>query len=220
MSEPPDDFDKLWVEILDEWDKAEEALKQTEMVSGEVCIPAINELRYAGRRLVDALRHRDENPGKAHDLLRNARFDCHRARHDAVDAATAFMQEMVNIAARHFSARNFRESFADITTLRTRLNEVRNKISQSRRYRGERDAIYDTIQKTDLDELISLYQRFEASEILLAKTAEEENRIAEAEKRAAEEEKKEKRRAVIGMYVSLAVGIAGVLVGLLATLIG
>ena len=213
MPEPPDDFDNLWVDILDEWDKAEQAIKQAEMVSSEVCTPSISEMRYAGRRLIDVLRHKDKDPIKARDLLRDARFDCQRARHDAVDAATVFMKRMVIIATGRFSASNIRDNFPDLIEFRTQLIDAQNKISRSRHDRENRNAIYDVIQNTDLDRLISLYQRLEASEDLLTKTAEEE-------KRAAEEEKKDKRKAVIGMYASLAVGIAGVLVGLLAALIG
>ena len=223
MPEPPDDFDNLWVEILDEWDKAEQAIKQAEMVSSEVSIPSINELRYAGRRLVDALRHKDKDPIKARDLLRDARFDCQRARHDAIDCATSFMNKMVITATGRFSASNIRDNFPDLIEFRTQLIDAQNKISRSRHDRENRNAIYDVIRNTDLDRLISSYQRLEASEDFLTKTAEEEKRAAEEAKKAAEEAKeeakKDKRRDKITTWGSLVVGIASVLVALLAVLI-
>lgn len=41
--------------IHDEWNKSEEAIKAAEQVNGRVILPAVKELRYAGRRIVEAL---------------------------------------------------------------------------------------------------------------------------------------------------------------------
>lgn len=76
--------------VADAWDKAEHAIKLAEQVNGQVVNPAIYELRYAGRRLIEA----DQLEAKgdleeAAKRLGDAQMDCMRARHDAVDAATS-----------------------------------------------------------------------------------------------------------------------------------
>lgn len=76
--------------IHDEWNRAEEAIKAAEQVNGKVILPAVKELRYAGRRIVEALHLIGAgDDDEAAKRLQDAEFNCYRARHDAIDAATA-----------------------------------------------------------------------------------------------------------------------------------
>lgn len=73
------------------WNAAEESIKRREQIALDVSIPAITELRYAGRRIVDAI-DLMQNGGSAEQVravLEDVRFCCHRARHDSIDAALA-----------------------------------------------------------------------------------------------------------------------------------
>jgi hypothetical protein len=80
----------LLVSILNEWNRAEADIKIAEQVANKVINPSIKELRYAGRRIVDGLvkAQRDDTSSEVISLFRDALFDCHRARHDAIDAGT------------------------------------------------------------------------------------------------------------------------------------
>src|SRR5229473_6540765 len=95
-----DTYKELLSTIREEWDKSEEYIKQAEQVNNAVVFPSIKELRYAGRRIVEGLylivSHGDRS--KIEDLLRDAKFGCHRARHDAIDAATAKIAVDLDIA--------------------------------------------------------------------------------------------------------------------------
>jgi len=76
----------------DEWNRAEADIKTAEMGVHSIVIPSVKELRYGGRRVIDALMEIARNPNNADNtrikaLLDDAHFDCHRARHDAIDAA-------------------------------------------------------------------------------------------------------------------------------------
>jgi hypothetical protein len=77
--------------IRTEWDRAEEDIKLAEQVCNNIIIPSIKELRYGGRRIAEVL-YQMESGGSEQDiskLLQDALFDCYRARHDAIDAATS-----------------------------------------------------------------------------------------------------------------------------------
>ena len=43
--------------ICAEWDRAEKYIKLAEQIGGKVVFPAVAELRYAGRRIIEALHH-------------------------------------------------------------------------------------------------------------------------------------------------------------------
>lgn len=213
---PEQNFDNLVVSVSTEWNKAEKAIKHAENVDGGVVNPAIFELRYAGRRLVEALAKRLDDEATAIALLRDAKFDCHRARHDAIDAATSKMAGDLNVAVEYLSAQIVMSNFPDFTTFYGDLLQVRQKIAESRENREQRDMIYETIESVDLDRLTQLYGRFRACEPLMNKAAEKEKaeleaieeRAKEAEDRADRESKKANFSLIIGA-VGLVIGILG-----------
>ena len=75
-------YDELLVQIQDEWNIAESDIKQAEQICNGVVIPSIIELRYAGRRIIEALTKIQLGAPEIEisDLLSDARFNCHRAR--------------------------------------------------------------------------------------------------------------------------------------------
>ena len=184
------------IKICREWNKAEKAIKLAEQVSGKIINPSIYELRYAGRRIIEAFDHlRNGDKDKTRRLLRDALFDCLRARHDAVDAATTKIAADLDLARQRLGARSILANFSDFPQLLGELSEVRDNIANSREKRDDRDAIYQTIQDNDLTEIIRLYRNFQASEPLIKSAA---------------------RRERLLMFVSLAIGIGCLIVGIVS----
>jgi hypothetical protein len=158
-----------------EWNKAEEVIKIAEQICGEVCVSAVKELRYAGRRLVDAneSEKKGDPPAATKSILDDAIFDCYRARHDALDVSVATIAIALDFAVQQLGANAVLKAFPDFTTLRADVFEVQSKISTSRRKRDDRDLIYATIISVDLEELAKTFRRFQSSEkvmISLART--------------------------------------------------
>ena len=83
--------------ICERWNNIEQQLKEYELTAGGVAIPSINELRYAGRRLIDALNVIVNHPNPTEDKaieqieehLIEAERCCENADHDIVDARTS-----------------------------------------------------------------------------------------------------------------------------------
>ncbi|MBZ0128904.1 MAG: hypothetical protein K8F59_07295 [Rhodobacteraceae bacterium] len=187
-------FDEGVETILIEWNKAEGAIKKAEQVNGEVINPAVYELRYAGRRLVEAIHQQKTEPEVALRLLADAHFDCCRARHDAIDAATSKIAEDLDIATRKIGAHNILTYFPEWTILAHELLEVRDLIVQSRKDRENRDTIYAVLEKEKLDSIVGIYDKFRANENTMKKAA-----VAQ-------------RRTII---VSIAIAVVGVIVGVI-----
>ena len=88
-------------EIKRVWDETEIVIKRAERIRAQVVEPAINELRYAGRRLVDAMHLADTAGANAKDretfdsYVRDCLFRCYCAQHDALDASILFVQRVV-----------------------------------------------------------------------------------------------------------------------------
>ena len=151
----------LFVEIQSEWNKAEEAIKRSEQIAIDVTIPAVTELRYAGRRIVDALAlagDKGNHDDKVKALLEDARFCCHRAQHDAIDAALAKIGiDLDNLTTRlgfepvTTAYPPFREFYASFSV-------AQEQVAASRGKREDRNAIYDTITQVDLPEMVKRYR--------------------------------------------------------------
>jgi len=147
-----EEIEAALVELSLEWNKAEGAIKLAEQVNGEIINPAIYELRYAGRRLIEAFaRVSSGNVAEALRLLRDAHFDCCRARHDAIDAATAKIVSDLEIAVARLGPEAVLTSFPEFSQLLGALGEVRDKIAISREDRQNRDAIYETLESGKFD---------------------------------------------------------------------
>lgn len=176
------DFASLYEKICHEWNKAEEDVKRAEQVCDEVIIPSIKELRYAGRRLVQALELNARNGDKAEieKLLNDAAFDCHRARHDAIDASTAQIAKVMRIATEKLKYGAILTAFPDFPRLWERLNAIRGKIVASRGSAQDRDRLYETVEAADFPALLSLYAQFQAREGLMQDIARTERRKATA----------------------------------------
>jgi len=148
------------------WAEAEQSLKISEQQLGDVVIPAIKELRYAGRKLTKAL----ENYRNGVDLprtdleLEDAIFDCYRARHDATDAATSAISLRLDHAITSLGIEAVKEHFPEYSDLAGLLLTTRRKISMARHDSNGRHDLYEDLEVNELPEIVELYEKFKANE--------------------------------------------------------
>lgn len=173
-----DDFRNLLDSINNEWNRAEGDIKQAEQVCAKVIEPAINELRYAGRRLIDAisLTGKGTAPRGIESLLTDALFDCHRARHDAVDAATSKITLDLDILQTSLGIDVVLQAFPDFPALVREVDALREKIVASRKIRENRENIYTGIEAVDFPELVSRYNALRSSEPIMLRLAKRRRR--------------------------------------------
>jgi len=93
-------LDARLLELIKQWNIAEGRIKQAENVRAqEIVSAAIYELRYAGRKVVDAIslaqttewESDDAAEGRIRAFIEDAIEDCVKAKHDAIDAALSFV---------------------------------------------------------------------------------------------------------------------------------
>lgn len=190
--------------LRDHWDKAEADVKLAEQVCNNVVFPSVKELRYAGRRLVEILHKIDDEANKdiVEGLLQDALFDCLRARHDAVDAATAQIAVTLDLAAEKLGYDVITQTFHKFTELRAKLNSVRSKIVESRGNRSNREAIYSVVETIDFPQFVALFSEFQESEPIMVELA------------------KSARRTKLKNDVFGYIGIAGFIVGVIGIVLG
>jgi hypothetical protein len=146
-------------------------MKLCEQIVKKPVAASVNELRYAGRRLVDALQRMDTNPDdpKVEPLLVDALFNCHCAQHDAVDVAMDAMAIDFELMERRLGYPAIMSAYPDFAVLLGEHNPARELIAISRKDRSDREAIYDSITNVNLPSLAQKYGALKASQpIMLA----------------------------------------------------
>lgn len=202
------DHSDLLASIRTEWNKAEKSIKIAEQIAPPICNPAIYELRYAGRRMVEALALDPTEIEKTKRLLADALFNCHRARHDAIDASTLKIAGDLNAAMDNLGRQHVLPSFPKAPELLTALAKVRKLIAHSRENREDRDSIYASIETEDLQgRLFDLYDEFRASEPLMIAAV-------QAQLQREEEQLKIARKQQITTNISVWTAIISVLITL------
>lgn len=188
--------------IVHVWDEAEGFIKQAEVITGEAVIPAINELRYAGRRLVDLLQQEVtlENGVEfdtAHHVFAEVEENCIRARHDVVDAVFFHADEYFRWLEDRFSLPVLCQIYPSYAALRRKMFEVADRIIESRESRSKRAELYKDLHTSHLPEIIDAYRVLSSSDERLAQD------VAAA-----------KRRNAFNVWVPVAIGAALAIVGI------
>jgi hypothetical protein len=164
-------FAKLLTDIQREWDKAEHCMKLGEHFSERPNNASINELRYAGRRLIDALN--DRQAGEDNELisqkLTDALFNCVCAQHDAIDISLDIMAVDFGLMEKKLGYAAILGAYSKFPDLYTPFAKARSLQAESRGDRRNRDAIYDTVTQVDLPKLAEMYGDLKACKpIMLA----------------------------------------------------
>jgi hypothetical protein len=166
-------LDGLLKDLNTQWNIAERRIKKAEFVQGGVVVnSAIFELRYAGRKLIDAhalIREKDwKNDSKTYEdicrFLADAIEDCVKAKHDAIDAMVDFVTNWFNELEARVGPEKLVSLFPEYLVTTASIAQIQDKIAQSRENRiAARDGVYDEIEKVEYKSLLDLYDKMRLS---------------------------------------------------------
>lgn len=167
------ELDRLFKDLIAQWNIAERRIKKAEQVQGnEVVNSAIFELRYAGRKLIDALQlilHTDwQNDNQIYEQIRrylaDAIEDCVKAKHDSIDAMVDFVTTWFDELEDRISLKKLIEMFPEYLDVTSRIAVIQDKIAHSRQHRTTaRDSVYDEIEANDYEDILRLYDKMRLS---------------------------------------------------------
>lgn len=199
------DIEKLKI-IADRWNLIEKRLKITEKYRLEVDIPAINELRYAGRKIVDVLvlLHSEDYNNKTEkiisDNIAHAEQYCMNSEHDLTDGVCTFFNTKMEQVINDYGYDNVCVYFSQTSEIMAMLKEVKEVISVSREDRVKRAEAYKRLEAEFVPKFIDFHNQLVASEkiMLLSKTT---------------RERKEKI-SKISVVISITIGISGIFISI------
>lgn len=154
-------------QMATEWRELESRIKACEQIQAQVNIASINELRYAGRRIVAALSNIADNDGKLFNAnLRMAESYFHNAQHDLTDALVGYYNVQFRQMENRFGPKVLHEEEVFLS-LQATLGEAMPLIRQSRKHmQGPRFDIYNALIAV-ADELVEQHPNFKAMNLRL-----------------------------------------------------
>jgi hypothetical protein len=141
------------------WDETESLVKEAEQINHAMVVPAVSELRYGGRKLIDyvnGLRRGDREAQRTH--LEDFVQCCVRARHDAVDAIVSYITLYLEELETAVGSDLVETYFPSYVVLKRNLYSTAKLVAESRRDRESRNKIYSTINSEFVDKLIAQYR--------------------------------------------------------------
>jgi hypothetical protein len=163
--------------LSDRWTDLELRIKEAEQINESVKVSAINELRYTGRRFLDAwlIAAKEDK-----DITTDERieFDTHirlaeqyfnNADHDLTDSLIAFFSERRLQYLAKYGLINATQMHPTLSSWIARIEEAQRIIRQSRADRRTRADGYTTLVREIIPELIARYREIVNSEITYIK---------------------------------------------------
>lgn len=133
------------------WNVIEERVKEVEQVRSKVVVPAINELRYAGRKFIDAWSIYDKENKTPEDIeeFKNCIVVAEQyllnADHDAIDGGLSFIYKNLSIVTKRYKVADIAAHVPDLLEALDEVENYRPKIVASRKDRSKRNAIYEDV---------------------------------------------------------------------------
>lgn len=154
-------------QLLDYWRQIEYWLKRAEQVSYDACVPAINELRYASRQLLNAVRVYGKHkltPGDISVLRKRiviAEQYMLNADHDICDAVVKYFAKSIHDAEKQVPVERIHVHFNEYASYKGSVQEANRLIVETRSEYDKRAENYHAIQTRIIPDLITLYPKFE-----------------------------------------------------------
>ncbi len=158
------EFKEQIYNISNEWDIAEEYIKIAEQLDGKAIIPSICELRYCGRKILEAINVYESDNLRARSILSDALHDCYRARHDAVDASISIINSKLDQMINRLGYTKLTAAEPQLGSLLLSITDAQKKIATSRSDRLNRNQLYEALKNVDLVKIRRAYDRLKASE--------------------------------------------------------
>lgn len=169
------------------WNSAERVSKQAELLNGKMVLPAINELRYAGRWAVLAIESiiqgndRIDELTTVMDALGYACLCCNQAKHDAIDSIVLNLHSKIDQIGERYTPRIISMYVKDYDNFLEEVEQIDSSILSSREDRSNRNDLYEKIANDHLSKIADYLSRIRSAEVRINEQLEEEMRREAAE---------------------------------------
>ena len=150
--------------LLERWKAVEQYIKEAEQISSEAQIPAINELRYASRQLLNAVIYFDnddltaEKKEKIDRRITIADQYLYNAEHDIADSIITFYAQVSADVEERFGRNVITSHFPKFPLFREHLGECKKLVADSRGNYELRAVNYEKLRENHIPHLMAMHE--------------------------------------------------------------
>ncbi|MER9390626.1 MULTISPECIES: hypothetical protein [unclassified Mesorhizobium] len=165
-----DDIDRRWTEIAELWNRVERRAKEVEQFRGEAIIAAINEMRYAGRRVVDVIASQRTGISNSEftdlEQLAIAKNFLNNADHDLTDGVLFYAHNTIQRTIERHGVKKITRYCPEFGELYGEMDAAHRIVTGSREDRLTRKAEYDRLADDYIPKIIALHKKLIATKKL------------------------------------------------------
>jgi hypothetical protein len=129
-----------WQSLSDLFRQAEAALHEADMIHGDLGIPSVNQLRYAGHHILAI--STSSTTADALGAYNKACSHCQRAIYDAYDSAIIYMLKQITAFQEDYAKIQIGPHFARYSDLRKTAREAKDLLVMARKSKRSRSEYY------------------------------------------------------------------------------
>lgn len=157
-------------EVSTEWNRIEKRAKEAESFRGEAIVASINEMRYAGRRIVDAVALlQSNNPDEimvARDHIVIAKTYLMNADHDLTDSVIFIAHtRFIDVEKRH-KIKKIKKYIPEYEQFYQSIKEAQKIVQGSREDRSKRADAYRTLADEYIPKLMDIHHKINSCQQL------------------------------------------------------
>ena len=158
------DIDRQLAELAQLWNRVERRCKEIEQFNERVVIACINEMRYAGRRIVDALSAQRQGKPEQEIVvdLQIAKNYLINADHDLTDCAILDIHYYIRRLLQHHDQRKIIKHVPEFKDLYPEIALANSIVAKSRETRDQRITEYERLAVDYLPKLMSLIEKLKS----------------------------------------------------------
>lgn len=156
-------WNKDFAEVLDLFALAEQKIKQIEHVSGRLKIPSVNQLRYAGKHVLDAMQE-DVETELYQRSIAGSKDHCQRAIYDAMEIGILHYRAAIELFNKDYRTVKITEILPDYVDRIAEIHAIINEIGTTadRNSTKERADKHEQIQQ-QFERVQDIARHFEAA---------------------------------------------------------
>lgn len=158
--------------LLEHWRQIERGIKRAEQISGKAVIPAINELRYASRQLINGqaqLHNKTVHSAGEKSVISKRLIIAEQyllnADHDVIDGSVTFFRRNIIRLNQEFGKGEIATHYNKYPDICDLVDQCESLIEETRTDYSKRKANYDAIRTNHLETLVKAHKKFESAEV-------------------------------------------------------
>lgn len=163
------EFEEQLEKLLIHWEEVEQSMKRAELLQGHIIMPALNELRYAGRDIILAVsqNRKTHNNSVYENAIICADRHLSNAEECAIEATVLYVSSRINEFNLRFGRQAIINNYSFYPELLHTMRICQENVIESSRHSADKKFLYNKMKSDDLPRLLAQFDKLVDADIIM-----------------------------------------------------